>query len=1193
MEKITKQSLINIYLNVRAFLQRIYAKDIWVFVTFLCFYAILLFGAVKGLGQYWDWSFPYYQDQVKNVFWNYAFSWLGADTGAPLPYMSDYYVRMIFSLFGFLPPELFRYGLVVTLLALISFGVYKILQKSSQENFILLYLAAAFAAVLNPLIFYKLLAGHVNYLISLTIFIYLIYFMFFVFQNTKRRYGLLLSLFFAFIGAQIQFFVFALLFLFVFFLVYKEKRSIQAVLFVFVISFLINLPWLSNFLVGGIHISQVSEVASKASFKDLALDSYKDILNMTFSKATLIDRFYDAPVLTSFSSLCILLLIFVLVRRGSRVREIHSVFVLMIFALLCLELSTFMFADLYYGKVLLPMFREFGHLGPVVLLFLVLSLAQWPIARREKMFLAVLLGVFILANIPAFAFKLPRADFSMIREKFAEFKKEIDTDSSSYRILTYPFFSPYSFNFLPKRDGDKGILLRNAGHDSFMTFSGKSRISNLVPAHTLYNSPQYLLKKSLNLDVLNPYNVKYIFDMTGIYTSEYTRYISNEVVKNNMDVFNQDPSFFDRLMHLNPGRLRKVSENVYSVQNASGNVFAFTDLYCIKSTEWNSIFEFQRLFGAYGYATRGNCDSNRQSSIVNLSELTRRKNVDTKSGTLRFETGNMFAGQDISLYTARNMQGYYAILTNGTIRIYTRNKGNITINDIDLLQANSNSDVASVKTERNTRYYIYTQGKILGIPENVEIYIGAVTDIDELRIFKEGKNLLSRELTPVAYDPNNMHILAYDYRGVVGGEAGHVIRGFENDQNMVGDTLILDESRWNSYLKIYGVNSISSTKQKLKFEFKDGNGIEYQNKKFSVLVPVASVPVDIESGYIRTQLRVGDIESLKYNQPGYTLKNVIQNGNFENGVWNKDVSICHKNSPLDTFKYQGINKEFKTDGSNSLELRAKRNVVCAKNTFPVTSGGTYVLTFDYWGTADKASFRIDYDDPGKTQFRDSRATKRGGWNTYEKNIQVPVGATSATVYLFSRGSESDETVVNLYDKVSLIELPNIDRSMYVVGKRTVQHKEPAWVSYKEENPAKTTVTVTQATDPFYLGFSEAYHPDWKLRPAVTKGGISANPMHTAGVFKESDHYRINEYFNAWYVDPVTFCTTEEQSCIKHPDGTYDIRLVIEFWPQRWFVIFLSISFLTLLICFFSIMHAYHLDHIDYGALFRRKPKDIL
>ena len=100
-------------------------------------------------------------------------------------------------------------------------------------------------------------------------------------------------------------------------------------------------------------------------------------------------------------------------------------------------------------------------------------------------------------------------------------------------------------------------------------------------------------------------------------------------------------------------------------------------------------------------------------------------------------------------------------------------------------------------------------------------------------------------------------------------------------------------------------------------------------------------------------------------------------------------------------------------------------------------------------------------------------------------------------------------------------------------------------------------------------------------------------MYTDGVIGESDHYRVNEYFNAWYIDPSQFCGTNPQTCKIEADGSYTMRLTIEFWPQRWFVIFLAISFVTLLVCVLSLIHAYGLGHIDYVNLFRKKSKDIL
>jgi len=74
---------------------------------------------------------------------------------------------------------------------------------------------------------------------------------------------------------------------------------------------------------------------------------------------------------------------------------------------------------------------------------------------------------------------------------------------------------------------------------------------------------------------------------------------------------------------------------------------------------------------------------------------------------------------------------------------------------------------------------------------------------------------------------------------------------------------------------------------------------------------------------------------------------------------------------------------------------------------------------------------------------------------------------------------------------------------------------------------------------------------------------------------------VNGFLNAWFVDVDELCdgvgksadglhssaeTMEPTSCVRNADGSYDIEMVIEFFPQRWFYLGLLISGTTLLGC---------------------------
>mgnify|MGYP001569786949 FL=1 len=61
------------------------------------------------------------------------------------------------------------------------------------------------------------------------------------------------------------------------------------------------------------------------------------------------------------------------------------------------------------------------------------------------------------------------------------------------------------------------------------------------------------------------------------------------------------------------------------------------------------------------------------------------------------------------------------------------------------------------------------------------------------------------------------------------------------------------------------------------------------------------------------------------------------------------------------------------------------------------------------------------------------------------------------------------------------------------------------------------------------------------------------------IITESNYFKANDYANGWNLDPYSVCVKETSSCYKNPDGSFDIYLIVEFWPQRLFYFGLAIS----------------------------------
>ena len=132
------------------------------------------------------------------------------------------------------------------------------------------------------------------------------------------------------------------------------------------------------------------------------------------------------------------------------------------------------------------------------------------------------------------------------------------------------------------------------------------------------------------------------------------------------------------------------------------------------------------------------------------------------------------------------------------------------------------------------------------------------------------------------------------------------------------------------------------------------------------------------------------------------------------------------------------------------------------------------------------------------------------------------------------------------------------------------------ITFKEINPTEYKVNIT-ASQPFWLVFSEPYNRQWKasvdnkpfefnnlvatydnLQVREMKRGQTFNPLAFSYLFAESlpddQHYTVNGYANAWYIDP--------DQIEKDEDGTFTVTLF--FMAQSLFYLGLGISALTLL-----------------------------
>ncbi len=254
---------------------------------------------------------------------------------------------------------------------------------------------------------------------------------------------------------------------------------------------------------------------------------------------------------------------------------------------------------------------------------------------------------------------------------------------------------------------------------------------------------------------------------------------------------------------------------------------------------------------------------------------------------------------------------------------------------------------------------------------------------------------------------------------------------------------------------------------------------------------------------------------------------------------------------------------------------------------PFRPNTLYVISFDY-NTLGKNFWIVLYELGGKehnhANLAKSESLRSYDWKTYKRVIQS--GEDPNIIFLIQIMLR-DQCLSNCpIDKVeiknlSVIELPP-EQGIFLKKNNASDSQERILpqITFTKINPTKYQIKIRNATNPYTLVFQGAYNKEWKLfhvsgemskdektiqasyfKGEVKEGNhtstfLSHQTFDTWGkqVIADKNHFLINGYANAWYVEP------------KDVNGITDYTLILEFNTQRIFYGFLLISFITFIGC---------------------------
>lgn len=273
------------------------------------------------------------------------------------------------------------------------------------------------------------------------------------------------------------------------------------------------------------------------------------------------------------------------------------------------------------------------------------------------------------------------------------------------------------------------------------------------------------------------------------------------------------------------------------------------------------------------------------------------------------------------------------------------------------------------------------------------------------------------------------------------------------------------------------------------------------------------------------------------------------------------------------------------------------------------SDSVYVISFDY-NTDDTNFAMIVHEKGGAVTNKYSKELYRetirsSGWKQYRGAVLSSKDANAAALQIV-RDVDDYEPEEERAKRISIknVSVQKMLNPAVVLKRKTLQReKSVPTISFQQVNPVKYMVRVANATDPYILVLSQAFHPKWKLflptgeQEAKTVRSIFVRPLANAlgalvafftgssparpspvvaiygdGAIREEEHGSIflaKDTFDTWGQDPVaegTHVTVNgyANAWFVRPEdvgGRAEYMLTIEMTSQKIFYgsLFLSVA----------------------------------
>lgn len=261
------------------------------------------------------------------------------------------------------------------------------------------------------------------------------------------------------------------------------------------------------------------------------------------------------------------------------------------------------------------------------------------------------------------------------------------------------------------------------------------------------------------------------------------------------------------------------------------------------------------------------------------------------------------------------------------------------------------------------------------------------------------------------------------------------------------------------------------------------------------------------------------------------FKNLINDGSFENGLWEPRPLDAERTAPGPA-DFQSKVIDTASNGKQSVEISSRNHSAALRrgiDEFDVRRH--YLLSFDYkYVTGNQPKYGV-WQQNSFISEPSGELEKTPTWKNLTTVFQPRPFTAAADIFLYADPGKHNTLTVADYDNVTVIKLPKILDTLSLTSQGQTKGVQPL-VSYRRLTPTHYRVELKNVQTPFFLNFLEQFDPGWQVK-------IAGRAVPT------NNHFPAYAYANGWYLEKT---------------GNYSLDLT--FAPQQRFVVSAVISLLA-------------------------------